>query len=516
MEGEGRKPKAVFMAFGTKGDVHPIAAIASAFASDQKQYHVVLITHSAHKNLTAHLAGKNVAYFPISSPPVLSIHENHDTEGSLESFSLQKRIITREHRQECFSVVETIFGEEPSMEGDFIVINFFALEGWSLAELFHVRCIVAAPYVVPYSAPSSFEHHFRKELPLLYEYLQEAPTDKVCWKDVTHWMWPLFTEDWGSWRSDDLNLSPWPFTDPVTGLPMWHDRYPSPVLLYGFSKEVVECPGYWPSNVRVCGFWFLPMEWEFSCNKCGEISASISLRRVNAEVEMCPAHTMLQSFLKTPAPMPPVFIGLSSVGSMGFLRNPREFLQVILTVLDITNYRFILFSAGYEPLDAAVKVIAAEASSSLERRQSSEDGIFLFGGRLFCFSGTISYNWLFPRCSAAIHHGGSGSTAAALKAGIPQVLCPFMLDQFYWAERMFWLGVAPEPLKRNHLFPDKNDGTSIREAAVVLSRAIDYALSPKVKARASEIAERISLEDGVSEAVKILKEEITCKNSTNS
>ena len=75
-----------------------------------------------------------------------------------------------------------------------------------------------------------------------------------------------------------------------------------------------------------------------------------------------------------------------------------------------------------------------------------------------------------------------------------QVLCPFMLDQFYWAERMFWLGVAPEPLKRNHLFPDKNDGTSIREAAVVLSRAIDYALSPKVKARASEIAERISLE----------------------
>ncbi|RVW81033.1 hypothetical protein CK203_045409 [Vitis vinifera] len=95
-------------------------AIASAFASDQKQYHVVLITHSAHKvcmitfskfgvplwiffsganaycpwsvadeidlliilqNLTAHLAGKNVAYFPISSPPVLSIHENHDTEG---------------------------------------------------------------------------------------------------------------------------------------------------------------------------------------------------------------------------------------------------------------------------------------------------------------------------------------------------------------------------------------------------------------------------------------------------
>ncbi|CAK9151193.1 unnamed protein product [Ilex paraguariensis] len=69
-----------------------------------------------------------------------------------------------------------------------------------------------------------------------------------------------------------------------------------------------------------------------------------------------------------------------------------------------------------------------------------------------------------------------------------------MLDQFYWAERMFWLGVAPEPLKRNHLLPDKDDDIGIREATNMLARAIDYALSPEVKARASEIAERLSLE----------------------
>lgn len=38
------------------------------------------------------------------------------------------------------------------------------------------------------------------------------PYTQVCWKDVIHWMWPLFTENWGSWRYDDLNLSAWPFT----------------------------------------------------------------------------------------------------------------------------------------------------------------------------------------------------------------------------------------------------------------------------------------------------------------
>ncbi|KAL2477519.1 UDP-Glycosyltransferase superfamily protein [Forsythia ovata] len=504
------KPTAVFMAFGTKGDVFPIAAIAAAFASDQPQYDVAFITHSAHENLGVHLGAKRVAYFPVSSPPVLSPYEDSATAGSTKvSFSLQKKEITRKHRQECVSTLERLFGESPSLEGDVIIINFFALEGWSLAELFNVRCVVAAPYVVPYSAPSSFERQFRKEFPLLYKYLKEAPADSVGWEDVLHWMWPLFTDDWGLWRGLDLKLSTWPFTDPVTGLPTWHERPSSPLLLYGFSKEIVECPGYWPSRVRVCGFWFLPAEWQFSCYKCAENSSLISSWKFNAQAKLCLVHSKLQLFLDG-SPEQPVFISLSSVGSMGFLRNPKAFLLVLGDVLDITSCKFILFTAGYEPLDAAIKMLAGKASSASDQVQSSKDETFLFDGRLFCFSGNIPYNWLFPRCAAAIHHGGSGSTAAALQAGIPQVICPFMLDQFYWAERMFWLGVAPEPLNSNHLLPDRDDDCHVKEAANTLARVINSALSSEVKLRASVIAKRISTEDGVAEAVRVIKEEITC------
>ncbi|KAJ7968095.1 Sterol 3-beta-glucosyltransferase [Quillaja saponaria] len=365
-------------------------------------------------------------------------------------------------------------------------------------------CMLAAPYVVPYSAPGSFERHFQKELPLLYKYLNEAPTGKVSWKDVTHWMWPLFTENWGLWRCDDLHLSPCPFTDPVTSLPTWHYRLPSPLLLYGFSKEVVECPDYWPSKVRACGFWFLPAEWQFTCKKCREMSALVASGQLYCTYELCPAHFELQAFLKTS----PIFIGLSSVGSMGFLKSPQAFIRVLQAVLDITSYRFILFTAGYEPLETAVKVFASEAPFLSNQINVGEDCMSLFNGRLFSFSGSIPYSWLFPKCAAALHHGGSGTTAAALHAGTPQVLCPFMLDQFYWAERMHWLGVAPEPVRRNHLLPDKNDDRSVQEAANVLSIAIRDALSPVVKARAAEIAERISLEDGVLEAVKNLKDEL--------
>nr|XP_043622909.1 sterol 3-beta-glucosyltransferase UGT80B1 [Erigeron canadensis] len=510
-----RQPKAVFMAFGTKGDVYPIAAIATAFASDQVQYHVVFITHSAHEDLREHLSSENISCFTVSSPPALSPCEDNNTSGSVQfSFNEKKQKFKAEHRQECIVIFENIFGDIPSMEGDLVIINFFALEGWSLAELFKVCCVVAAPYVVPYSAPSSFEQKFSEELPLLYEYLQTAPSEKIGWKDVAHWMWPLFTEDWGTWRATKVKLSPLPFTDPVTSHPVWYSRPPSPLLLYGFSKEVVECPGYWPSNVHACGFWSLPMEWQFSCKECAKIPVLTSSENLNMKAELCPAHTELQHFLNAPESLPPIFIGLSSIGSMGFMRKPQLLIQVLQSVIEVTSYRFILFSSGHGPLDAATSVLAAATSSLSEKGEFTKDGILLFSGRLFCFSGSVPYKWLFPKCAAAIHHGGSGSTAAALHAGIPQIVCPFMLDQFYWAERMFWVGVSPEPLKRNQLLPNEDDEISIKEAANSLARSIDYALSAKVKSKALEIARRLSSEDGVVEAVQILKASISSQSFT--
>ncbi|XP_068651642.1 sterol 3-beta-glucosyltransferase UGT80A2 isoform X2 [Aristolochia californica] len=432
-----RPPRAVFMAFGTNGDVHPLVAVAAALASDQCQYQVVIITHAAHENLIVNLATQNVSLIPISTPPVISGIKDHWKSGTVESSS-RENFIGKEHRKKCLTAMQKVFGDGPTTDGDFVVINFFALEGWHLAEFFRVRCVVAAPYVVPYSAPSSFEHRFETELPLLYSYLQEAPVGKVCWKDVIHWMWPLFTEEWGSWRSEFLSLSPCPFTDPVTGLPMWHDREQSPLLLYGFSKEVVECPAYWPPSVHVCGFWFLPLEWQFECYKCRELSAAYRSTQLDKKDGLCVAHAGLQHFLEISGSdsWSPIFIGLSSSGS------------------------------------------------------------------------TVQYRWLFQRCQVVVHHGGSGSTAAALYAGTPQIVCPFILDQFYWAEKMTWLGVAPPPLKRSELLPDGDDEASIQNAAISLSNAIKEALSPEVRARAFELAARISAEDGIGEALKVLKQHI--------
>lgn len=59
---------------------------------------------------------------------------------------------------------------------------------------------------------------------------------------------------------------------------------------------------------------------------------------------------------------------------------------------------------------------------------------------------------------------------------------------------MFWLGVAPEPLKKTHLLPDEEDVVRIAQAADALSNALKVALSSKIKERASEVSNKISSE----------------------
>lgn len=73
---------------------------------------------------------------------------------------------------------------------------------------------------------------------------------------------------------------------------------------------------------------------------------------------------------------------------MGFLRNPRAFLSMLQVVMKMTNFRFILFTAGYGPMEEAILAFAAEESSCFGGALG-EDGITLLNGKLFCFSGSV-------------------------------------------------------------------------------------------------------------------------------
>jgi UDP:flavonoid glycosyltransferase YjiC (YdhE family) len=78
--------------------------------------------------------------------------------------------------------------------------------------------------------------------------------------------------------------------------------------------------------------------------------------------------------------------------------------------------------------------------------------------------GSVSHPRLFPRMAAVVHHGGAGTTANALRAGVPQVVVPHVLDQHWWAERVRRLGVGPPAPTMRRLDVDRL-ARAIRTAA---------------------------------------------------
>jgi len=58
------------------------------------------------------------------------------------------------------------------------------------------------------------------------------------------------------------------------------------------------------------------------------------------------------------------------------------------------------------------------------------------------YVGAVPHEWLFSQVDATLTHGGAGTTAASLRAGIPTLIKPFFGDQFFWAKLVKQMGVG--------------------------------------------------------------------------
>lgn len=104
------------------------------------------------------------------------------------------------------------------------------------------------------------------------------------------------------------------------------------------------------------------------------------------------------------------------------------------------------------------------------------------------------HSWLFPQMAAVVHHGGSGTTAAGFRAGVPTTIVPHNADQPYWGRLVKRLGVGTDPIPRKKL----NVGN--------LAQAIQIATTdPTLRENAQALSRKIQAEDGLGEAVKWVK-----------
>ena len=78
-------------------------------------------------------------------------------------------------------------------------------------------------------------------------------------------------------------------------------------------------------------------------------------------------------------------------------------------------------------------------------------------------AGEVPYGWLFPRAACIVHHGSHGATAAALMAGRPSIVMPYIGCQETMGKALLWAGVATGVLDPMSFDPSRLAG-AIRDA----------------------------------------------------
>ena len=225
------------------------------------------------------------------------------------------------------------------------------------------------------------------------------------------------------------------------GLPRRGKAGPLAGTLYGYSPHLVPKPTDWGKDVAVTGFWFLDSpDWS-----------------PDAE---------LAAFLE--AGDAPVYVGFGSMPG----GDPAQLTQVVVEGLRQAGKRGLIATAG----------------GALQRLEGMADMHFIAGA---------PHDRLFPLMHATLHHGGAGTTGAALRAGKPMAICPFLGDQPFWARRVEALGAGPAALDKRKM------------TAKDLAGAFRAMEAPAMQQRAAALGTAIRNERGVENAMDFIERRMT-------
>lgn len=476
-------PRYAFALCGSRGDVEACAHVATALAR-LTHTTVTLATHAAHRGWLGDAVDVSHLRLVWLSALPAGVWEGVAAAASPAAAAAAQAALEGE-------LVAALAGHTAG-----VAFNLFAMEAFHIAEAMGVPAIAVAPYPMPHACPRGLRAGVEGAHPAVAAALVCCATPRhgggppaappsCCWCLVSHWAYALVNERrWGALRArlGALRARLVPAVAPPAApgppglppLPFGAPGAEAPPLLYGFSAGVLPPDPTW-----------LPL-----ASVCDGARQSVSLtgywRRRDRTEDAAPPHA-------PPAVGDaPLGVTWGSMTSLGAVRPPGRdgepselggVLRVVAGACRALGRHAVVVVPGGMPAGvallhlgggwAALQVHRAGASDPpppwLARDPAARSlqawrpyaewlrGRASGGGDLFLFASPLPHAWLFPRCAGVLHHGGSGTTGAALHAGVPQCVAPMIFDQHTWAAAAAALGVAPPPLPFWWVFGDEPD-----------------------------------------------------------
>jgi len=210
--------------------------------------------------------------------------------------------------------------------------------------------------------------------------------------------------------------------------------------LYTISPTLFSQPSYWPENASVVGY--------FERDKKANWKPSAELN------EFLDRHKKILFF------------------TFGSMTNPEPEIKTKL-IIDILHKNHL-------------PAIINTASGGLVEPEN-------YDRSLIRFEKTVPYDWLFPKIHAVIHHGGSGTTHAAVKYGCSTMIVPHIIDQFHWNNFLSNLGLGPKGIAIDKISAKKME-----------PKIVDLFTNESYKKTAKKLAEQMSLEAPEADLIKLL------------
>lgn len=384
------------LTIGSRGDVQPYIALCKGLLAEGHKPKIA--THAEFKDW---IEGHGIEFAPIEGDP-----------GELMRLCIENGTFTVAFLREASSTMRTWLDGLLSSSwlackgSDVLIESPSAMAGIHIAEKLSIPYFRA--FGMPWTRTRAYPHAFmmpERKMGGAYNLVTYVLFDSVFWKFTAHQI--------NRWRNKTLGL-------PNTSLEkMQPNKVP---FLYNFSQHVVPPPLDYSDWIRVTGYWFLDeggKDWTPPADLVAFIDKA---RKDDKKI---------------------VYVGFGSI----IMDNPAKFTREIIEAVLKADVRCILSKGWSDRLDPkseeAQRAGAAEGDNTSKGPHDGKGGSteIPLPPEIFSIK-SAPHDWLFNQIDAAAHHGGSGTTGASLRAGIPTIVRPFFGDQFFFGNRVDDLGVG--------------------------------------------------------------------------